>query len=69
MPKEKSSTPDAYFEDYSGKNIYLVSHPDHRKTLRVAAPDEQAAIVAAAERWNETWRDYRFYAYCKVIPG
>ena len=71
-PKEKKEsgiTPDAVFEDYTGRKVFHVSHPSHKKTLRVSAPDEASAIVAAAQYWKTTWRDYEFYAYCNVIPG
>lgn len=60
---------DCRFEDYEGTKRYTVAHPAHSGELRVAAPDEASAIVAAADRWGETWTEYRFYAYCNVIAA
>ncbi len=59
---------DVAFEDYKGVKRYTVSHPAHKRDLRVAAPDENAAMVAAAERWGERWQSIEFYAYCLIVP-
>lgn len=58
---------DCRFEEYGGTNRFTVKHPAHFGELRVAAPDEASAIVAAADRWGERWQDYSFYAYCVVL--
>lgn len=60
---------DCCFDDYTGTKRFVVTHPAHRGELRVAAPDEASAIVAAANRWGEAWTQYRFYAYCNVYVG
>ena len=57
---------DCVYEDYEGLKLWDVMHPRHRKVIRVAAPDEAAAIVAAAGFWKERWTDYEFYPNCKV---
>lgn len=56
------------YQDYSGSKRYIVSHPAHAgDDLTVAAPDENSALVAAADRWGEKWTKIDFYCYCKVI--
>lgn len=67
--QESGIKSDVVFEGYTGKRIFHVSHPDHKKPFRVCAPSEQAAIVAAADKWKETWTEYRFNAFCNVTPG
>lgn len=52
--------------EYTGRKRFLVTHPAHAKTIVVAAPKPEAAIVAAADYWGETWTSYSFYAYCDV---
>ena len=77
MKRDKKSAPskdtrtyfDCAFEDYKGIKRFTVSHPAHIDSLRVAAPDEQSAIVAAADRLGERWTRYSFYAYCTVLPA
>lgn len=71
MPKAASQSGDsdpidAVFGSYGGKKRFVVSHPDYKKPCRVAAPDEDAAIVAAADFFEARWTKYSFYAYCKV---
>ena len=58
---------DCCFGDYKGRDRYEVYHPDHKQTLRVAAPDEYAAMKAAGDYWNDNWLEVRFYALCRVI--
>lgn len=64
--KLDSKAYDARFGDYCGSDRYEVWHPDHKKTLRVAAPDEYAAMKAAGDFWNEDWLKIHFYALCRV---
>lgn len=56
---------DGVFGSYTGKKRFEVRVPGKRKILRVAAPDEDAAIVAVGRRWTE----YEFYAFCEVSVG
>lgn len=60
---------DCAFGDYTGKSRWIVTHPEYKGELRVAAPDENSAIVAAADRWGDTWTRYGFYAYCTVFKA
>lgn len=62
----KTTSADAVYESYAGCKRFEVEHPAHRSRLIVAAPDENAAIVAAAARWGEKWTAYDFYANCCV---
>lgn len=62
----KDERVDASFESYKGKKRFCVSHPEHASPLRVAAPSETTAIVAAAQAWGSRWQEYSFYAYCEV---
>lgn len=57
----------ARYERYDGARRYSVSHPTY-KSLTVTAPDENSAIVAAAERWGAQWTKYDFYSLCEVKP-
>lgn len=72
-PKTNARTPfDVAYEksdgtEYKGVRRWEVQHPKHKKSLRVAAPDENSAIVAAAKRWGETWTSLDFYPMCTVI--
>lgn len=58
----------ARFGDYKGAVRYDVYHPRHKETLRVAAPDEYAAMKAAGDYWGENWLKTEFYSLCKVTP-
>lgn len=69
MMKAKEEKLDGVFENYSGKKRFEVSHPDFRVPLRVAAPTEEAAIVAAAKSRGVEWTKYEFYAYCEVFSA
>lgn len=62
--KDKTKA-DARFEKYSGKKMYEVRHHENG-ALKVLAPDENCAIVAAAGFWGCRWQDYSFYPYCEV---
>lgn len=53
------------FPNYKGEKRYTVKHPDHGETT-VTAPNEDAAIVAAARYWNTQWTKYQFYSFCQV---
>lgn len=67
MAKKKDEQPfDCCFAGYTGKKRFGVSHPDRAKRLVVAAPDVDAAMVAAAGYWKERWQEYRFYSYVVV---
>jgi len=57
---------DATFAGYTGRKLYSVMHPRHG-CLKIAAPDEAAAIVAAAKQWKERWHAYDFYTSCTVM--
>ena len=57
---------DIAFEHYRGYRRYTVSHPEFVEEIIVAAPDDVAAIVAAAEKWHIRWQSFEFYAFCKV---
>ena len=57
---------DTKFEKYEGAKRFDVTHPAHYGSVTVAAPDKEAAIVAAANFWGERWQDYNFYAWCEV---
>ena len=57
---------DIAFEHYRGHRRYIVTHPEHSGALVVAAPDEVAAIVAAAKKWQVRWQSFGFYAFCEV---
>jgi hypothetical protein len=58
---------DIAFEHYRGRRRYIVTHPEYSGALVVAAPDEVAAIVAAAKKWQTRWQSFEFYAFCKVV--
>jgi len=62
----KSNNYDIAFEGYHGRRRYTVSHPDYSGVLMVAAPNDVAAIVAAAEIWGVRWQNFGFYAFCEV---
>jgi len=64
---DKEINVDAVYRDYKGKKRYRVNHPDIGYPLFVAAPDENSAIVAAAERLGRKWNEYDFYAYCDAM--
>ena len=64
--KLDSKSYDVCFGDYSGSNCFEVWHPDHKETLRVAAPDEYAAMKAAGDFWHDNWLEVRFYSLCRV---
>ncbi len=56
---------DVTFEGYTGKKLYRVTHPQLGGLL-IAAPDDVAAIVAAAKRWGRRWQEWDFYTSCIV---
>lgn len=57
------------YPGYCGKRSWSVRHPAHRSSVRVIAPTEEAAIVAAAEYWGERWTAVDFYDSCEVSPA
>ena len=57
-PKDSAAT---YPEDYTGNKKFYVSHPKHARAVRVSAPTEAAAIVAASVAWREDWTQIDFY--------
>lgn len=59
---------DKRYADYQGKKQWSVRHPAHRSSVRVFAPTEEAAIVAAAEYWGERWQSIEFYSSVAVSP-
>lgn len=55
---------DAVFSGYTGKRRWMVIHERMTpNTVYVAAPNESAAIVAAADAWHTKWTAIDFYAY------
>lgn len=67
--KLKEEKLDATFGDYKGSKRFTVSHPNYKKAARVAAPDENSAIVAAADFFGVKWTSYEYYAYCTVTQS
>lgn len=67
--KIKEERLDGVYGEYGGKKRFSVSHPDFKTPLRVAAPTEDAAIVAAAESCGRKWTEYAFYAYRRVYQA
>ena len=69
-PEKKTRTNDtagyeAVFKGYRGPKLFKVSHPENGE-IRVLAPDKTAALVAAAEFWEQRWQDCEFYMYCSI---
>lgn len=56
---------DGVFEHYKGKKRFVVRH-ESLGECRVAAPDQDSAIVAAADHFGQDWTRIAFYAYCTV---
>ena len=56
---------DTAYKDYQGLKRFKVSHQD-KGEIRVAAPDETTALVAAAQFWQQRWQDYDFHMGCTV---
>lgn len=65
MPRKEPPIVNCTFGEYGGKNKFYVSHPAHTPIL-VAAPDEDSAMVAAADYWGERWQSYSYYPYVTV---
>lgn len=59
---------DARFAGYTGKKRFDVTHPRHGR-LTVCAPDQDAAIVAAAGRWKTDWTRVEYYSNCSVVKS
>lgn len=60
-------TVDAVFPEYKGARCFMVIHPDMKPcTVHVLAPNESAAVVAAADAWHTRWESVDFYARCVV---
>lgn len=55
------------FPDYTGQKVFEVVHSKRKKSVRVYAPDADAAIFTAAGVWGERWTDYGFYSECSVL--
>lgn len=53
------------YADYNGTARYSVEHPNFGRTT-VFAPDEESAMVAAADVWNTRWTRLNFYTQCNV---
>ena len=49
---------------YIGDKRYVVHHPKHDDFF-VYAPTPVAAIICAADHWDEVWNNPRFYDQCK----
>ena len=56
---------DVSFGDYSGHQRWLVKHAKYQDCI-ARAPDDIAAIAAAAKWWDEDWLEAQFYMNCKV---
>ena len=69
MKEKETEHLDAIYKTYGGKKRWCVKVPGQKEALRVAAPDENTAIVAAAVRLGKVWTKYEFYAYCEVMPA
>lgn len=61
----RMATKTGRYEDYRGKKKWVVEHCDHGKAT-VFAPDEDAAIVAAAKAFGVQWTHLEFYIGCSV---
>ena len=59
---------DVAFGDYAGTKRWYVRHPAYQNSLTVAAPDDNAAMKAAADYWGQPFTAYAFYAYATVTP-
>lgn len=60
---------DGVFGEYGGKKRFIVTRPKYNKAVRVAAPSDTAAIVAAAKAFGaKAWTEYEFYSNCTVVP-
>ena len=68
MKTKETEHIDAVYKKSRGEKRWDVKAPGHKKLMRVAAPDENTAIVAAAEKLGKVWAKYEFYAYCEVMP-
>lgn len=66
MSRGHSEPIDVVFEGYTGRKLYSVTHPRHG-CLKIAAPDEAAAIVAAAKQWKARWQAPDFHTCCTVM--
>lgn len=53
------------FPGYSGKKLFEVEHRQFGSIV-VAAPDENAAVLAAAKVWKTAWVAPEFYAYASA---
>lgn len=62
-----SKTLTATFPEYTGNRQWEVTHPAHKSKVKVYAPSEEAAIVAAAKAWGENWTKCDFYMNCTVL--
>ena len=58
---------DCRYRDYTGTKRFKVTHPAHKDAVFAAAPDENSAMIAAADAWGERWTSIDFYPYCKVV--
>lgn len=58
----------ARYQDYKGSKLWTVSHPEHR-TVTVAAPDANSAIVAASTVWRVKWTAIEIYTQATVIKA
>lgn len=56
----------ARYQDYKGSKLWNVSHPEHR-TVTVAAPDANSAIVAACTVWRVKWTAIEIYSQANAI--
>ena len=61
---KKEKEYDTVFKEYGGVKRWRVRHGG--RVCIAAAPDEDSAMVAAAQLWGCRWQEYAFYAYCIV---
>lgn len=54
------------FRHYTGSKRWRVEHPDYPGGVEVLAPDEEAAIAAAASLHDRRWQDVAWYAYARA---
>lgn len=56
------------FRGYTGRKLWEVEHPAFGRCV-VAAPDENAALMAAAGVWHTSWGEVAFYSNAKVASA
>ena len=60
-------TIDGIFDGFDGRKTFCVYHPNYGRGLTIKAPNEDAAMVKAAEIWGVRWQSYEYYPYVTVM--